>query len=158
MRATVLTGLAGIMLTGCIGWTGASELRSSNDAMYAGVVDTSPAVFVGPLPAMALGGTYTVKDCFGAAPTTVKDVPGLIFGAHPLDRVCRQYDKIDLRDYPPETADCFVEDPDAEPLATHPETGVERLNNKFRHPWQIPNPSAECAKLIADIQAARKVQ
>ena len=150
MRAPVSIGLAVCTLSGCVGWTGASQLRSADRDTYASVVDTSPAVFVGPIPGMAYPFTYSVRDCFSKT-QTVKDVPGLIFGDDPIDRVCRQYEGIDLRDYPASTADCFAEAP-AEPLMEG-----DRPTPRFRHPWQTSNLSAECSKLIADIRAAGKV-
>jgi hypothetical protein len=138
------------MLAGCVGWTGATALKSVDGAIYAGHVDTSPAVFVGPLPAMAYPFTYTVQHCFSDV-STVKDVPGLILGSDPVDVVCRQYKGVDLRDYPAETADCFIPDPEAGLIA-----GSMFHDYPRQHPWRATNPAPACAKLIADIEAAKK--
>lgn len=150
MRTTVSIGLAGCMMSGCVGFNGTSELKSSDPATYAGYVATSPMAFIGPLPHLgAVGFNYDVRQCFDQTLGTLKGSPMLVIGVDPLDRVCEQYDGIDLRDYPPDTLQCFVG-------GEKPEDRGYPLG-EFRHPWLDPNPSPECAKLIADIQAARKV-
>ncbi len=149
MRAAVSAGLASCMVSGCVGFTGTSNLKSSDPATYAGYVATSPMAFIGPLPHLgAVGFNYDVRQCFEQTLGTMKGDPMLVIGVDPLDRVCQQYDGIDLRDYPAGTLRCF---------------GLGETGNdpqyplgEFRHPWLNPNPSSECAKLIADIEAAKK--
>ncbi len=145
MRACVTVAAASSLLAGCVGWTGTSAPKSDDGDRFTAYVDTRPAVFLAVIPAMALPMSYTVNDCFRET-STVKEVPGLVFGADPLDVVCRQYPGVDLRDYAPSTAACFIPD-DNNPNVPVP---------KYLHPWLGSASSPECTALIADIERAKR--
>jgi|GEM_PF-2854248 len=123
-----------LCLSACVMWRDYDDIKSVEDKVYArSVYGAGYQVVLGMLAHPMPEEFYDISTCFEDSVRSQERtmLEAFVIGAHPLDRVCKQYQGVDLVKAEKSILDCFLKD-----------------NEGYMHPWIQKNPSEKCRKFI----------